>query len=304
MIEQQRGSYQNQIYEDGRYIVNRIAQEISGATVDYDEYYNQNVVSQYSSQPTNAAPLTLGENFGQNFGRYYSAFFHPGDDRELGFLCSDNTMRNNDDCIPQRKTLDRQTGENPFTGKYSGNSQEENAFCGSITYEVGGNPIPQDPICNQNSVNNPQLQNELYLISADGNVKTIFAREKVGENQYALSFLRLNKNEETGKFECAAGFNCLDVAGKLPRTRMLELNNFNLDPAVDADIKTNGFSADFIPLSPLRVNIKDVQFYISPIEDPHYAYAEDNQIRQPRVTMLFTIKPDAINSGTKAAFCH
>lgn len=62
---------QNQVYEDARYIMQKIAEEVRKNMIDYDEYYSQNVIG--------------ASNFGQNYGRYYSSFYNPGSDGKLGF---------------------------------------------------------------------------------------------------------------------------------------------------------------------------------------------------------------------------
>ncbi|KKU79208.1 MAG: hypothetical protein UY05_C0036G0006 [Candidatus Peregrinibacteria bacterium GW2011_GWA2_47_7] len=75
--ETRRATTQNQLYEDARYVMGLIADEAKNGMIDYDEYYSQNVVG--------------ATNYGQSYGRYYSAFFNPGDDNKLGFDCNDVT---------------------------------------------------------------------------------------------------------------------------------------------------------------------------------------------------------------------
>lgn len=316
--ETRRSNLQNQIYEDARFILQRIGDEIRSGAIDYDEYYNQNVVI--------GSGIGLA-NFGQNYGRYYSAFFNPGSDEKLGFTCNDGATRNNRSCTPLRRTLDKNTGENPFTGKYKPTMTpypSEDAFCGTVSYNLGITPNHKG-LCNGTSPDPMKEQTqikELYLISADARKKTIIARERIGgttnEPVYALAILKLdgvdtNSDSIMDSFVCSSEFQCrgsADVAKvstpsvpdpacdataalpvELPRSRTLELEAGD-EPC---DPKSAGFSKDFVPISPFRVNIKDVRFIITPAEDPRYGFSEDNPampLIQPRVTIILTVVPN------------
>lgn len=330
--ESKRSSFQNQVYEDARFVLRRIADEIQqGGTIDYDEYYNQNVVIPTGVAPPNSTPFGL-LNYGQNYGRYFSSFFNPGSDKKLGFACNDNASRNKRNCTPLRKTIDRNTGSNPFIGKYDpvlNPFPSEDAFCGTVSYDLSQGAPAHKGLCN-NAKNAPDpveegKQNviggrkELYLISADAGKKTIIAREKIGGTQqdplYALSILRLDgydtDNDKifdgyicNSEFQCRGG-NKFDVpklgdktvdsdcfgelaanATDLPRTTDLSEDDNKCDP------KSGSFSKDFVPISPLRISIKDIFFYITPKEDPNYAFAENSAFVQPTVTIKLTVVPN------------
>ncbi|MBI2638269.1 type II secretion system protein [Candidatus Peregrinibacteria bacterium] len=326
--ETRKANLQNQVYEDARFILQRIAQEARDGMVDYDEYYNQNVVI---------------DNFGQNFGRYYSSFFYPGQDEALGFDCntveagdgavgtparSAKRNRRDADCVPLRKTIDRNTGSNPFKGKYLV-AVEEDAFCGKVTYERQGAAGGLLGQCN-NPADAPdptqeRLQDRLYLISADGFTKTILAREKIGvdpsgESIYALSMLRLKGIDQNGDgiadhFVCADDFQCrgtddvpdIDISIEGPNgTRILtELprdEDLMEGKDIAADHQNGGFSIDFVPISPLRVNITHLNFFITPTEDPHYAFSESGTLEQPRVTIVLTVEQNPLETGVYKPF--
>lgn len=311
--ETRKANFQNQIYEDARFIMDRIADEIRSGTVDYDEYYNQSVVIPTFARDGGllGAPAGL-QNFGQNFGRYYSAFFNPGSDNKLGFDCNDGGARNRRTCIPLRRTIDLNTGENPYAGKAALLFGDENAFCGTVRYSRGGaltnigkaQSAGADLCLGDGSPDLNAIRDnikELYLISADGRQKTIFARERIGgtdaDPAYALSMLRLKGIDTDGDnisdiFVCADDFNCLGPSvgayGNLPRENRQDLSETS-DSA--ADSSANAFSKDFAPVSPLRVKITNLQFIISPLEDTHYAFAE-NARQQPRATVILTVAPN------------
>ncbi|MFA6521708.1 MAG: type II secretion system protein [Candidatus Gracilibacteria bacterium] len=337
--ETRKSNLQNQVFDDARFIMSRLMEAVRENAIDYDEYYNQNVVI-----PSGVLVPNRGiYNYGQNFGRYYSAFFNPGTDVKLGFDCNSGGLRNQPNCMPLRKSIDRNTGSNPFEGKYSSLivNTGEDAFCGSVSYgvlqgAVGGRkgkctpPLPALPAVN--GVPEPsreRVEDELYLISADATTKTIFAREAIGKFKvspevYALSMLKMSGVDTNGdgsvdSFVCAEGFQCrgkqdmttvenpdpprpLDpdcngqgvILGELPRTTGLaatlkytDLSSSDSNSACDP--KSGGFSKDFVPISPLRMDIKALNFYITPSDDPYYAFAESNQISQPKVTIVLTV---------------
>ncbi len=310
-----RFALQNSVYEDAGFIMNQLADQIQNSYIDYDEYYNQNVVVPGVIPRTNHAPT-----YGQNFGMYYSAFFNPGNDKanpadaegRLGYSCN-NGARNKPpryvdelgvakECIPIRDSLDRQTGQNPYTGKPGMNAASANAFCN------GG-------LCNTLAM----TVNELYLISPDAKQKTIFARERIGGNAlanqgiWALSKVQLSGSDETGdgiidSFKCAEGYSCglapdcdSAVAATYPR------KNEDLQPTdpqfiQSCDNKENGFAHDFIPISPLRADVMSLSFKIAPVEDPAYAFAESETQREPQVTISLTVRPNPEMLQDKNAF--
>lgn len=314
---------QNQVYEDARYTMQKIAEEIRGGMVDYDEYYAQNVVG--------------ADNWGQNYGKYYSAFYNPGSDEALGFNCNEKDpndpakwLRNDKDCTIQAKTKDKNTGQNPFEGKLGGSDDltSENAFCGAIEYKIVGNTdtaagekgtLPNGTTLCPAKDGAKIAQQELYLISADSRQKTIIAKEKIGETKdnppepiYALSILRM-KGEDSGedgvvdKFTCADGFECTDTDGEtagclsdktLPASRAIELNSNNNV----CDTQDLAFSKDFVPITPFRINVTDFKIYISPAENPNYAFAEKDEQFQPKVSIVLTVAPNPDYTGSKTAF--
>jgi len=320
--ETRKSNLQNQVFDDARFIMSRLMEAVRENAIDYDEYYNQNVVK-------DSAPLGHGiPNYGQNFGRYYSAFFNPGTDGYLGFDCNNSDLtkpinnvariRNQPNCMPLRKSIDRNTGSNPFEGKYRAGvpNPEEDAFCGAIGYNLlmgapGGAKKGKCTALN-NGAPDPtkeRMEDELYLISADATTKTIFAREAIAKSTYALSMLKMSGVDTNGdsaidSFICAEGYTCTDnndvakvekdpivgcggsqVPGELPRIKDLS----DAGGPNDCDPKSSGFSKDFVPVSPLRMDIKSLNFYITPSDDPYYAFAESNQIRQPKVTIVLTV---------------
>lgn len=352
--ESRRAAIQNQVYDDARFILARVADEVRNGTVDYDEYFNQNVVIPQVKAGVNIVNNGLQkhglQNYGQNYGRYYSNFFNPGSDTELGFDCNDASGRNKKTCTPLRRTIDRNTGENPFTGKYSEgqnvSSIGEDAFCGIVQYTLDQNLPALFGICTNGAPDRVQekTQTELYLISSDGTQKTILAREKVGTGSFTLSLLKMNGVDTdndgiSDRFVCSPEFQCrggdaMDVTpdavaalnntaidsdcfgGDMKAAHVTDLPQFDAnvaqpyatdltDAAVGCDSLANGFSKDFVPISPLRVNVKDIKFIVTPSENPYYAFSEfgdDPSLSQPRVTIILTIEPSLDYTTTSDTF--
>ena len=133
-------------------------------------------------------------------------------------------------------------------------------------------------------------------MSPDGTRKTIISTEpwhicadagcstyEPGANVASILMMDgadLNSDSVNETWECADGFIC---DGDAP--------NFTL-PAVDDLINEpedyNQLYRNFMPFSSLDIDITDLRFYISPIEDPLKAYDEFTQQIQPHVTIVLT----------------
>ncbi|MBP7058534.1 type II secretion system protein [Candidatus Gracilibacteria bacterium] len=300
MRAQRRLSIENALYEDARFMMERISREIRQNTIDYEEYYNR--------KDTNGATMPY---YGQYYGCYSDRFYNPGQmpgelnnngpefspagqPSGLGAYCSDNVkpVQDSPGCIVNRLTLDINTGMNP----YSGNSfvdktpQAANAFCDK---KFQSSPPP----CQDSSRANVD---ELYLIDPTGTEKTIIVKKQVKAtpNEFSVGLLRLNGKDlnpvdgiaeewisfgPTGaitSFNCAPGFDCPVSLG-------------NLDNSKDASI-TSLFQG-FVPITPLRSTVKSLDFFVAPMEDPRKAFAEtkgaDAIQQQPHVTVVLTLEP-------------
>jgi len=251
-----------------------------------------------------------------------------------------------DDCVPLRRTLDRNTGQNPFIGKDAngGVGDKENAFCGTVSYRrnaflrnIGITLFGNLAACRGDRAPTQadiKLLPELYLISGDARQKTMLARERIGgiaiSPIYALSLLRMEGRDVDNdgvieSFICAPEFNCRgtgDVAGvnspagpvndcpsvgnnlpgEVPRRPSEELYPSDANFNDLCDKPADGFVKDFVPISPLRVNVSRLQFLVSPLEDPYYAFGEAEVQQQPRVTVILTIEPNPEVLGSRDDF--
>lgn len=371
--ESRRAAEHNRIYEDARFIMRRIADEVGAGMIDYDEYFNQMVILRpgggAANPPSSSSPLSVALTYGNNYGRYYSSFYNPGSDEALGFDCNTvpggqggtrydtatagqppappnrNSERNGRECVPLRQTIDRNTGANPFAGKFAAGAfigvggaapeSAQNAFCGTLDYRTGaGNFGGNRGLCAgvgaAPTAADQRRLDELYLISADGTTKTILARECVALNgaadctspqtqHYALSLLRMVGEDMLvpdgvpDVFKCAPEFSCVDrdASGPgLPCAANPPLNSIAVgaatvspvpeSPAIelahngdscDGQGQFKNFTAGFVPVSSLRVSVTDLKFIIKPSENPFYAFSEEDERNQPRVTVSLTVAP-------------
>lgn len=311
---QKKASVQNAVYEDARILLQQLTKEIQGGTIDYEEYYNINV--------TKAA----GEikYYGTNYGVYGSRFFDPGrkiiqplpplnsiNPDDLGVECSTpNPLHINQSCeIVYSLSSDFNTGQNPYKHLNS-LPQNANALCDSSSLV---NPCP----------GTSHAVPELYLIDSTGTRKTIIGRKLMKDvaapavDDYSAGIVRMNgidfdQNGFIDIFSCIADFNCeskrdwnagTTVFPFLTRMhdRLATLNeqnafkqkyrdlNVRLPNKVDLTTTFNTATTHFLPITPLKSNVLDLKFLLSPIEDPYKAYAEDNMQEQPSVTIILTL---------------
>lgn len=273
---QRRVSLENAIYEDARFLMERLAREVRKNAVDYDEYYNK---------------FVEGKDFGQHYGCYGSRFYNPGAPAQFGVVCSNGVQPNDPACIVDKTSLDINTGQNPYSGNNFVNKAgvSANAFCDKNL----NNPL--DPSCGDVNQAPHQLQDQLYLIDSKGEQKTFFSIKKTsinGQDIQMLSMLQLKGEDadhdgivekwtncsNNNTYCCAAGFTC----------------SKKLETSLAASTSVELYDG-FVPISPSRSEVS-VQFLIAPLEDPRKAFAEttpDIQ-QQPHVTILLTLKPSVI----------
>lgn len=168
------------------------------------------------------------------------------------------------------------TGQNPSGAANETEQTYANALC-------EGSPACKDKTS----------RDELYLINAQGDKKTIFVPEAVGNNAFAVSYITMkgfdsDKDGIIDDFECSEEFVCQDINGNVIKKPLKADKDLN-DPN-DADLNKN-----FVPISPQRVNIKSLNFYIHPIENPFSAVMEKGMHYTPYIEVMMEI--EASGSG-------
>lgn len=253
---------EEQLYQDMRALMRQITVMVESNAIDYEEYFR----------------VASGKaEFGKDYGEYAKQFYDFGWDGE-GALCNNGDPAV-PDCIVDKTTLDKNTGK-----------KDGNAFCGAGTTTA---ICPVDPA----GIFALHEQDNLYLINSKGTRKTFLATEPVTRTldggvtttEKVFSILWMNGNDTDGD----------DISDTWTAG-----NEFNVTTpeALVADLIAPKSEQDmydqFIPISPLRSNIIDLKFYISPLEDPYKAFAETDPstgtLVQPHVTVIMTMEPSAV----------
>lgn len=311
---QRRVSLENAVNEDARVMMERIAREVRANTVDFEEYYNKAAdfeMGLFGMMPGLDLYGPKHNPYGNRYGCYAKRFYNPGtkpgdanlngpENGGFGAFCNDGvaTPETSPDCVVDKRTLDKNTGQNPFIGystlPLNGDPKVANAFCDQNQAGAGDNNCSNDEP-------NHNLQNELYLINAKGTQKTFLARKEITNGlspEHALALLRLSGQDQDkdgvtevwracnaaldpkNTFCCATGFDCSDPAMKTIESTLL----------FDANLYKG-----FVPISPTRSNVVALKFLVAPLEDPRKGFAETDSVlnvqQQPRVTILLTVQP-------------
>ncbi|MBT5016406.1 type II secretion system protein [Candidatus Peregrinibacteria bacterium] len=159
-------------------------------------------------------------------------------------------------------------GINPSSA--SETDAEANAFC-------GGTLTCSDTIDYHETT-------ELYLIDKTGTERTFFVTEDDSDGNKAIAMVIMEGTDTDANglidtWACATEpiFTCTGVDNHPLATDRNDLNRDN---------------DDFVPLTPSNINIEELYFYISPLEDPYKGFAEDSSAViesvqvQPKVTIM------------------
>jgi len=320
---EKRSNILNAVYEDARIVMEQITEMIQNNAIDYDEYYSVNVL-----QPQNSFTDIA---YGMYNGVYSSRFYDPGlyylngigstgsNPIHLGMQCSDvPTPASISDCVmPYKLSKDKNTGKNPYEGRSGAQQTDSNAFCDQYS-----DPAMNDCDLLATSEDVTGISSdELYLINAAGNKKTILVQQNLNDQDSAIGMLELDgidsdQNGITDLFTCGEQYTCDSEVGDIGPYLITKLGGRypsilnDLDKISDLGmsiakrsnkISAFNFSANnsFIPITPFRSNVASLQFIITPIEDPYKAYAEDAVQTHPSVTILLVVEP---SSAEKAKY--
>ncbi|HBB02627.1 MAG: hypothetical protein US89_C0005G0040 [Candidatus Peregrinibacteria bacterium GW2011_GWF2_38_29] len=145
-------------------------------------------------------------------------------------------------------------------------------------------------------------ENKLALISPDGFTKKVYGTElNTGESsgcdtvtgcEYVLSNVQVLGCDSEPKDGIPDRF----------RRESETCDSINTLTYSGGDWSDPGYphGGDFYPVSSSRTNITDLRFYITPWNDPYKAYAMEEYVYQPSVTIVMTIKPSKIYFGSAA----
>jgi len=262
----------NGIYEDARVITEIIAREIRNSAIDYEEYYNINVIG--------------SSEYGVNRGCYASRFYDPG------FVYNGGT--------PEEGTNPENLGLEMI-----GEVGAQTSFPLSVDRNIGKNPwnglnSAANAVCTLQDITAgcSNKQEELYLISADGREKTIIKKQLIGQGEFAISEIKMigldsDNNGTIDIFTCQQGYENCETINQEEYSQYPEISSITIPSKTDADTPFDPNISSFVPISPLRSNIKDLKFFIYPLEDPYKAFAEDDVQYQPYITIVMTLTPSS-----------
>jgi prepilin-type N-terminal cleavage/methylation domain-containing protein len=272
--------------------------------------------------------------FGLNYGMYNWQFFYGGTTPILkhdgfGTICQvsldEYVDYPNPNCVtgPLLDSEDIDTGQNPNLYRDASSAPEKGtAFCTDNVYQLfnkvsanGGIDTSASRLsCLGSDFDYDNLgsymMDELYLIDESGNNKTILALETINSGKdKALSRIEMTKayqaktenniNMPLFAFTCSDGYQCTGQTSDTADS----LGSFALEQTVlsplryDPYVYTEGedIFSDFVPISPLRVNIKSLKFLVAPLEDPRRSFSESagNTKIQPIVTVFVELEPSS-----------
>ncbi len=258
----------------------RIVKEVRNGTIDYEEYYNQNLVK---GRTGGSYDYILNDTYATDYCQYSRQFYSSGPDGEIGTL--------DDESTGMRLLIDETTGDPvpPAIGRLD-----------------GGNYVP-DPI-----------QNDLYIINVNGDRRSFFKRiekfDSQGNSIGKIGLLKLtgedfgvdhinsldpdldssgsrtcpaDAGENDGRVDtwlCEDGYDCEDIelstvdCGFSVAGHTIYGQNIFIDP--DLAIKNS-----FVDITPASLDIVDLKFIISPMDDPRKAYNDNSVQVQPHVTI-------------------
>ena len=201
-----------------------------------------------------------------------------------------------EDCeVYYTNSSDLNTGQNPFK-------------------QNGSDPTSANALCDEGlGIDCATVSNtvdELYLIDSSGTHKTIIGMKKINNAQNAIGIVRmtghdLDQNGIIDVFGCDEEFKCFVkdqggnpkiadaikypfVAAQADLQVYLETNKISLPQKSDLTQAFEINKSQFVPITPQRVTVTDLQFIINPLEDPYKAYAESVQAH-PTVTVVMTL---------------
>ncbi len=276
---QARLNLENNIYEDARFMMERISRSIRNNAVDYEEYFNKS---------TNSA-----HQYGEFYGCYAAQFYNPGIGKSyppgatdiitepggLGALCNDGKPYTGQECVVFKPSIDLNTGKYPYLGALPVPAPDSNAFCPIYKFGAAG--------C---TIKNQNKKDELYLINKEGTRKTVFARKRVSGSPEKWGVAMIEKiGDDTNKDGLTETWlNCVTRGTFCCNTEDYDCGGL---ATLESSLLNDDPYKGFVAISPQRTTVTRLVFNVSPGEDPHKAFAEQGSVEQPKVTITLEARP-------------
>lgn len=278
---QKRETIRNTVIEESQFLLNRIANLVRDNAIDYSEYYSDNL--EETGGGTAYAQDVVPENddrkdiiYGNQPKEYEHQFYYYP-------TCDPGESHGDGNCDRE----DPNAFNEGFFATGADNDVVDDLSTASALYGLRDSTGTAQEV--------PYLQRELYLVSTGGTKKTILRRIGNGIDDDADGVVDedddsfwLDTAEDGGE---QLGILQLDALTDVDEDGELDFLSNADDFRADGDSTPEG--EDFIPISPRSIDIVDLKFYVSPLDDPRKAFSEtgkDSQI-QPHVTILLTTRP-------------
>ncbi len=302
---QKKERVRNQLIEETQFLLNRVANLVRNNTIDYSEYY---------AQSRNTTVGWINHDADYRYGKYpkeYEWNFYYVEDCDPGESPFQDPL-----CVREDPNNFNEGLFNTFADNDGGASDDPAKYALSALGDAG--------------ITDDHEQLELYLVDSTGTKKTILRRmdnkidddndgsidedkrtdaigrsywDPAGTDKIGGSYIDGGERLGILELEATDDFYSIVNASGTPSSAepdgILDFETESEDFQEDGDhlieyIDTlDPDRSDFVPISPRNINITDLRFIISPLDDPRKAFSEigtDSQI-QPHVTILITTSP-------------
>lgn len=272
----------NLVYEESRYLMNRMVQEVRDHTVDYEEYYNQSKLKHQF--PENYAYLR-NEIYGQNYCEYSRQFYDSGTDGEIGTLDDQNTgQRNLIDPADGISAIPPAIGFLNALGNDTASPLQNDLFLINVS---GDRRVYLKRIEGSDALGNSIGQvGILELIGKDFGVDHLNAFDPHLDGSLPIGDCQTDLGEGDGRIDtwiCAPGYPCQTEAFINADLCSGTLHKMVYDPSLPDD-------SSFVAISPKTLDVVDLQFVVSPMDDPRKAYKANELQLQPSITLKLTVR--------------
>ncbi|MBN2096153.1 prepilin-type N-terminal cleavage/methylation domain-containing protein [Candidatus Peregrinibacteria bacterium] len=243
----------NIVYEEARFVMERIVKEVRNGSVDYEEYYNQ---------AANFFGTGINETYGQNYCQYSRQFYSAGPDGKYGTYDDESTgIRNEDTPAPLESPIQEKLYLIDPTGTHR-------TYLRRIeTTDELGNTIGKIAL--------------LKLVGKDYGIDHL----SDGENSLRCGRDQGEKDGLVDTWVCDEGFECDRITpGDLPPSCIFGYTEIIRDDPDDLE------NSSYMDITPASLDVVDLKFFITPSDDPRKAYADADVQIQPHVTIKMIIR--------------
>jgi len=253
----------NTVYDEARFLVERIVKEVRNGTIDYEEYYNQNLRKDMLGD---SYELVRNETYAQDYCQYSLKFYTPGKDEEIGTADDESTGELAEGALPAIGKLDEDgtayipdpIQNNLYLININGNQR---TYIKRIVKEINGVQIGKAGI--------------LRLVGKDYGIDHINAFDPVSTGCVP------DAGENDGRIDtwlCDEGFTCEPITTTSGLCTGISGDVIVSDPAVPDN-------NSFLDITPPSLDVVDIKFIVAPMDDPRKAYNTDEIQIQPHVTI-------------------